>query len=124
MAIFLSEFGLFGFAGGLRLPGVFGFDKSFQVIQARGPEDAVLLDPGVDGAEGFGAELINPIAALAMFSDQVGAAQQAQVLGDGGARDGEGLSDLSSGLAAATEQVEDGAAGGIGESLEGGLGSL
>jgi hypothetical protein len=83
-----------------------------------------LLDPGVDGAERFGIQLINTVAAFAVFADQVGTAQEAEVLGDGGSGDGEGLGDLSGGLAAAAEEIEDGAAGGIGESLEGSFGSL
>jgi len=101
---------------------MFGFDEGFQVVQAGGPEGAVLLDPGVDGAQGFGIELINPMAAFAVFADEVSAAQQAQVFGDGGAGDRESSGDLSGGLAAAAEKVEDGAAGGIGEGLEGGFG--
>ena len=125
--VFLSQFFLFEFHGlGLReacgLAGVLGFDKGFQVGQAGAPEDAVLLDPGVDGAERFGIQLVDAVAAFAMFADQVGAAQQAQVLGDGGTGDREGFGDLSGGLAAAAEEIEDGAAGGIGEGLEGGFG--
>jgi hypothetical protein len=44
----------FWFAGGLCLPGVLGFDEGFQVVETGGPEGAVLLDPGVDGAKRFG----------------------------------------------------------------------
>ena len=106
----------------LRLPRMLGFDKCFQVVQAGCPEDAVLLDPGVDGAERFGIELVNAVTAFAMLADQMRAAQQAQVLGDGGTGDGEGFGDLSGGLAAAAEEIEDGAAGGIGEGLESGFG--
>jgi hypothetical protein len=82
---FLSLLDSFGFAGSLRFPGVLGFDKGLQVGQAGAPEAAVLLNPGVDGAERFGIELINAVAAFAMFADQVSAAQKAQVLGDCGA---------------------------------------
>jgi hypothetical protein len=59
-----------------------------------------------------------------MFADQVGTAQEAEVLGDGGAGDGKGFGDLSGGLAAATEEIEDCAAGRIGEGVKSGLGSL
>ena len=40
-----------------------------------------------------------------------------------GRETGKGFGDLSGGLAAAAEEIEDGAAGGIGEGLEGGFGS-
>jgi hypothetical protein len=63
--------------------------------------------------------LVDAVTAFAVFADQVGAAQQAQMFGNGGAGDWEGFGDVSSGLAAAPEQVEDGAACGIGERLEG-----
>jgi hypothetical protein len=56
-----------------------------------------------------------------VFADQVGAAQQAQVLGDCGTRDWEGFGDLSGGLAAAAEEIKDSAAGGVGEGLESGF---
>jgi hypothetical protein len=111
----------FWFAGSLHFPGVLGFYEGFQVRQTVAPEGAVLLDPGVDGTERFGIELVDAVAAFAMFADQVGAAQQAKMFGDGGARDWEGFGDVSGGLAAATEQVEDRAAGGIGEGLKGGF---
>ena len=109
----------------LALPGffgVFGFDKCFQVGQVDAPEAAVLFEPGVDGAERFGIELVDAVAAFAMFADQVGAAQQAQVLGDRGTGNRESSGDFSGGLAAAAKQIEDGAAGGIGQGLEGGFG--
>jgi hypothetical protein len=57
-----------------------------------------------------------------MFADQVGAAQETQMLGDGRPGDGKGSGDLSRGLAAAAEEVEHGAARRIGEGLERGLG--
>src|ERR1017187_10199074 len=84
----------FGFAGRSRFPRMFGFDKSFQIVQAGRPEDAVLLDPGINRAERLRIELVNSTAAFAVFADQVCAAQQAQVLGDCGTRDGERFGDL------------------------------
>jgi hypothetical protein len=114
----------FRFAGGLHLPGVFGFDEGFQVIQAGGPEDAVLLDPGVDGAQRFGIEFVDAVAAFAVFANQVSAAQEAQVLGDGWTRDRESFGNLSGGLAAAAQKVKDGAAGRVGKGLERGFGLL
>ena len=113
----------FWFAGGLRLPGVLGFHEGFQVGQAVHPEGAVLLDPGVDGAERFGIEVIDTVAAFAMFANQVGPAQEAQMLGDGRARDGESVGDLAGRLTAAAEEIEDGAARGIGQGLESDFGA-
>ena len=106
----------------MRLPGVLGFNEGFQVVQARGPEDRGIARSRIDGAQRFGIELVDAVAALAMFADQMGPAQQSQVLGDGRARDREGFGDLAGGLAAAAEEIEDGAAGRIGESLESGFG--
>jgi hypothetical protein len=114
----------FRFAGGLRLPGVFGFDESFQIVEAGGPENPVLPDPGIDGTQRFRVEFVNTVATFAMFADQVGAAQQAQVFGNGWAGNREGFGDLSGGLAAAAQEIEDGAAGGVGERMEGGFGAL
>src|SRR5208283_4130257 len=101
-----------------------GFDKGFQVVETGAPENAVLLDPRVDGAKRFRVELVYAMAAFAVLTDEVGATQQAQVLRDRGAGHGEGAGDLSGRLAAAAEQVEDGSAGGIGQGLESGLGGF
>jgi hypothetical protein len=54
----------------------------------------------------------------------VGAAQEAQVFGNGGTGKGKGLGDFSGGLAASAQEVEDGAAGGVGERLECRLGGI
>src|SRR5271167_2646630 len=74
----------FRFAGKLRFARVLGFDVGFQVVQTRRPEHPVLLDPGVNGAERIGIELVNAVTAFAVLPDQVCAAQEAQVFGDGG----------------------------------------
>jgi hypothetical protein len=81
-----------------------------------------LLDPGVDGAKWLRVELVNAVAAFAVFTYQVGSAKKAKMLRDRRARDREDFGNLSCGLAAAAQQIQDGAARGIGESLEGGLG--
>ncbi len=80
--------------------GVFGFDELFQAGQTDAPEAAVLVKPGVYGAERFGIELVDAVAAFAMFLHEVGAAQQAQVLRDGGTGNWEGPRDFPGGLAA------------------------
>ena len=101
--------------------GVFSLDKSFQTVEVHLPEVAVLIEPGVYGAQGFGIELIDAVAAFAMLPHQVGTAQEAEVFRNGGARDGESSCDFSGGLAAPPQQIQDGAAGGIGKCLEGGF---
>ncbi len=100
---------------------VLGFDECFQVVEAGSPEDAVLLDPGVDRAERLRIELVNAVTPLAVLTDEVSPAKQAQVLRDRGTGDGKGSGNLTGGLAAPTEKVEDSAAGRIGEGLEGGF---
>ena len=85
------------------------------------PELAVLIEPGVDGAQRFGIELVDAMAAFAMFMDQVSAAQEAKMFRDGGAGNREGSGDGSGGLAAAAQQIKDGAAGRVGQRLEGGF---
>jgi hypothetical protein len=112
----------FWFARQLRFPRVFGFHECFQAGKAGAPETAVLFQPGVYGTERFWVQLVDAKAAFTVFAHQMRAAQEAQVLRDGRARDGKGSGDLSSGLAAAAQEVENSPAGGIGQGLEGGLG--
>jgi hypothetical protein len=70
----------FLFAGsGFRLPRVLGFHEGFQVIQASGPEDSVLLDPGVNGAQWLRIELIDAVATFSVLANQVGATQEAKM---------------------------------------------
>jgi hypothetical protein len=80
-----------------------------------------LIEPGVYGAQRLGIKLIDAVAAFAMLPHQVGAAQQAEVFGDGRAGYGEGSGNFSGGLAAPAQQIQNGAAGGIGEGLESGF---
>src|SRR5215467_9814135 len=115
----------FGFAGGgfrrFSLPCMLGFDERFQVVQAGGPEDSVLLDPGIDGAQRLGIEFIHAVPAFAMLAHQMSTAEEAQVLRDRRTGNGKGAGDLPCGLRTTAEEIEDGAAGGIGKSLEGSL---
>src|ERR1700692_918367 len=118
LAISFCGFGIW--FGGARLPGlfgVFGFDKSLQVGEAYFPEIAVLIEPGVDGAERVGIELVDTMAAFAMLVHEMGAAQQAEMLGDCGPGNGKGSGNFTGGLAAAAEQIEHCPPRGIGESL-------
>jgi len=88
------------------------------------PENAVIVEPLVNGAKRLGVETVIAVAADAMFLDEARAAEQAEMFGDSRARDGEGAGDLAGGLLAAAEQVEDGAAGGVGEGAEDGVGGM
>ncbi|MGA8273747.1 MAG: hypothetical protein WB919_19450 [Candidatus Sulfotelmatobacter sp.] len=102
--------------------GVFGFDEGLQAIEIQFPEVAVLIEPGVDGAERLGIELVDAVASLAMLTNEMGAAKQAQMLGDGGAGDGKGSGNFSGGLAAPPQEIKDRATSGIGKGLESGFG--
>src|SRR5579859_672544 len=62
-----------------RLPRVLGFDKTFQIVQARGPEHPVLLDPGVHRSQRLRIQLVNAMPPLAVLAYKMGAPQQAQV---------------------------------------------
>ena len=77
---------------------VFGLDKGLQACEISAPEAAVLLDPGVNGAQWFRIELVHAMASLAVFAHQMRSAQEAEMLRDGGARDWESVRDLSGGL--------------------------
>ena len=112
----------FGFAGNLRFPRMFGFHECFQAGKAGRPEAAVLLEPVVYGTQRFRIQVVNAQPSFAVFADEVGAAEEAQMFRNCRARDRKGSRNLSRGLATAAQQVENGAAGGIRKSLEGGLG--
>ena len=105
-------------------PGVVGFDESLQISKAGLPEGAVLVQPGINGLERLGIELIDPVAPLPALLHQMSAAQQAQVLGNGRAGHGEGLGDAAGGLTALAQQVENSAPRGIGEGAKNGFGGI
>jgi hypothetical protein len=98
--------------------GIFRLDERFQVRKVDLPEAAVLIEPGIDGAQGFGIELVDAMPAFAMLTNQVGTAKQAEMFRDGWTRDRKGLGDFPGGLPASTQKVENGAASRVGKSLE------
>jgi hypothetical protein len=106
---------------GRSLFGVFRFDKGFEAGEARLPKCPVLVEPGVDGAKRPGIELVDPVAALAALLDEASSSQQAKMFGNSRTGNREGPSNATSGEAAAAEQIEDGAARGVGEGAEDGL---
>jgi len=80
--------------------GLGGFDERFQASEFAGPKKTILLEPVIDRLQGLRVELIEAVAATAMFADEMRPAQQAQMLGNGRSGDGEGTRDLAGGLAA------------------------
>ena len=103
---------------------MFGFDELFQAGEIDVPEVAVLVEPVIYGAERFGIELVDAVAALAVLAHEVRAAQQAQVFGNRRTGDGKGAGDFSGRLAAPPQKVEDGTPSGIGQSLERSFGGI
>jgi hypothetical protein len=78
-------------------------------------------EPMIDGTERLGIKTVEAVAADAVFADQAGTAEQAEVLGDGGAGDGKGAGDLAGGLVALAKEIENGAAGGVGQGAKDGV---
>src|SRR3982074_3505305 len=95
------------FAGGLSLPRVFGFHKSFQAGQVCAPEAAVLLDPGIDGTKRFGIQLVNAVTSFTMLANQVRAAKQPKMLGNRGTGNRKRSCDLARRLAASAKPVQN-----------------
>ena len=78
----------------------------------------------VHGAERLGVEGVVAVPANAMFADKPSAAKKTEMLGDGRAGDGKGTGDLSGGLMAVAEEVQDSTAGRVSESAEDGVGGM
>jgi hypothetical protein len=101
--------------------GFVGFGKAPQAAEGgvphggEGSEVALLHD-----AEGFGVEAVVHLAAMLVCDNQARLAEDAEVTGDGGAADlREGGRELAGGHhVAAAEEIEDLAAGRVGEGFE------
>lgn len=98
---------------------VFAFHKGFEAGGLGDPEGTVLVEPGIDGGEGLRVEAIEAMASVAILNDEMSAAEDAEMPGDGRARNGKGCGDLPGRLAAAAEKIEDGTAGRVGEGCKG-----
>jgi hypothetical protein len=85
------------------------------------PEGAIAFDPGGGVFHGLGRKAAVVDAALNLALQQAGEFENAKVFGDGGKRDVEGSGQLGDGGFAEREAGQDGAAGGVGESAEGGV---
>jgi len=88
------------------------------------PKRSIMIQPVVHGAQRSGIELIDAMAAVAALFDKARAAQQAQMFGDGGAGNRKRLGDTASREIAPAEEIEDGAACGIGQRVENSLGRI
>jgi hypothetical protein len=91
-----------------------------EAVEALHPELTVVVDPVGGVFEGAGFEAAGAPLGFAATSDEAGAFQDFEVLGNGGHGDGEGLGELGDGGFTGDETSENGAASGIGESCEGG----
>lgn len=78
-----------------------------------------MFEPAIDRAQWFGIQLVHAESAFAALIDEMGAAKQAKMFGNGWPGDGELLRDSSGGLAATAQKVEHSPAGRIGECIEG-----
>jgi hypothetical protein len=89
--------------------------------ELTGPELAVMSEPLIDGTERLGIQTVEPVAAETVFADESGTAEQAEVLGDGRARDRKGAGDLAGGLLALAKEIENRAARGVGQGAKNGV---
>ena len=112
MSLLLSLFVL------ARLAGVLVFYKSLQIGEIDLPEAAILFKPEINCLERCGIKLIETVTSATMFDHQARLAQMSKVLGNCRTRNWKGICDVPRGLFAAAEEVQDSAAGGIGERME------
>jgi len=99
--------------------GMLRLNKRFQIRQIVLPEDAIRLQPRIHSLQWPGIQLVDTVATLATLFDQMGAAQEAQMFGYGGAGYRESLRNPTGWLASLPQQVENGPARGIGQGVEG-----
>jgi hypothetical protein len=98
-----------------------GLEEFGERIELGFPEGAVVVDPGSGSLHGLGVEAAAVDATIDFAAEQAGGFQDAEMLGDGGEGNGEGCGEGVDGGFALGKASEDGAAGGIGESAEGGV---
>src|SRR5262245_41998952 len=93
-------------------------DVALQRVELAGPECAVGLDPFGRFAHWCGVELAAADASVARVLHETGALEDAEMLGDGGARDAKGRGVIADGGFAGGEVREDGASRGVGKGGE------
>ena len=82
------------------------------------PEGFDFVEPAAEFAEGFVAELVDADAGVifdALFGDEPGAAEDAEVATHGLGREVQGGGDFAGAAGFVVEEVDDGAAGIVGE---------
>ncbi|MGA8431906.1 MAG: hypothetical protein WB729_18925 [Candidatus Sulfotelmatobacter sp.] len=93
---------------------MFRFYERLEAGQIGTPEAAIVFEPGIYSAKRFGVELIDAVAAFAVFENQLRAAQKTEMLRDSWTRNRKSLGNMPSRLTATAKQVENGAPCGIG----------
>ena len=98
-------------------------ELGLQGVEVRRPEAAEAVEPGVDVAQAVGVDRVQAAGAVGADRGEAGLAQDAQVGRDAGLGDAElaldDRADRARGLLAVGEQLEDAAADGIAEDVEG-----
>jgi hypothetical protein len=91
---------------------------ALEIVQARGPEHAVLVEPSIHQLESGRVQGVQAKPGVPSLVDEPRLAEDPEVPGDGRAADGKPASHLASRHLPGTDQVEDGAAGGVAEGGE------
>ena len=91
------------------------FNVTGERVEGLTPE---LVKIFADGVEARGIELVEAAIADGFVGDEVSVFEDFEMLGDSGARDGEGFGERANGQGALGEAGEDGAAGGVAQSVE------
>ncbi len=88
-------------------------------VEAVGPEAPVTVDPSVELGEAFALQRVDAALALRRDLDETRLPQHLEVARDGGLRDaGEGVDEITRGLRALEEEVEQRAAAWVGDGGE------
>ena len=88
------------------------------------PEAFVVGEPIADDAELLGYEMVAALAAVALFGDEAGVEQDAEVLRDGRAAHFEMAGDCARGVIGVREEVEHSAASGVAATISWSGGAL
>src|SRR5436190_12851566 len=94
------------------------FDSPLEIGERRRPE---LVEVLAQGCEGLGIELVDPPVPLGAVDHQIGVLEDAQMLRDRRAADGEIRRQLADGKRALTQLGEDRPASGVADGVELGL---
>ena len=93
-------------------------EVAFEGVEPGGPRAPVRGEPGVHLGERFEAQFVDAALRLHAGPDEPGVAQYPQVLGRPGLREPKGLDEFAHRARALQKQVQDAAAGGLGEDGE------